>query len=161
MVTFGVFIVILTMIIMPVSAWSDEEPHTPDDIDEMYGSWDSSDEGAEESIYGIAYRSLIVFEYDNIEQDGDSYKIHVDYDGHTPGYPWNYETLGVEYRWGTSGSWIVIAYLNFNAADSFYEITDASSTTIQIRFVDSSIILDATKHTWFFGSEPHLWVYWE
>ena len=156
----GVLLVILSMTILQVSAWSDEREYTDNTPYEMYGNWDSSDEEAQESFYGLAYRCVIVFQFYNVLQTGDSYKVHIDYDGVSPGYPWNYENLFVEYRWG-SGSWIWIATLSMWAGDTMIDIADATSSTCEVRIVDSNTFLDATQHTWYFGAEPSLWVYWD
>ena len=101
----------------------------------------------------------LIFQMNSIPQDGDDYKIEIDYDGCTPGGH-GAETLIAQYRWGTSGGWTTIDTF-FYPKHNVYDITDPTSTTIQIIFYDQNRWWWDSKHTWDFGFEPILIVYWD
>lgn len=127
---------------------------------ETYGDWDTYDDVTEENVSGI-YRCYIVFVFSNVPEDADDYYIEIDYDGHTPGYPWNAESLKAQYRWGTTGSWNLIAFFDIFPSEYDWDISDPNSSTLQLRFVDCITTSDSTQHTWYFGDLPALCMYYE
>ena len=150
-------LVTIFLIIASVSATTKQEyyDNTPFPV---YGSWDSGSEEAEEAYHGGTYKLELIFQMNSIPQDGDDYKIEIDYDGCTPGGH-GAETLIAQYRWGTSGSWITIDTFYY-AKHQVYDINDPTSTTIQILFLDQNRWWWDSQHTWDFGFEPILQVYW-
>lgn len=160
LIMLSTFLIVVSFLVVPIHAWSDMGYYYYSGISQMEGSWNTSTERATEELNGLAYLCQIIFQYTSVDLTADVYKIQIDYDGVDSGYPWNYESLYLQYRWGTSGIWIWISTLDINTYDGFITIADATSTTCQVRLIDTSRTIDGLQHTWFFGNEPILWVYW-
>ncbi|MGV9103949.1 MAG: hypothetical protein ACOC38_02615 [Promethearchaeia archaeon] len=124
-----------------------------------YGSWNSNTHEATEQSSGWTHRLIMIWNITDVPTDGKRYEVEIDYDDVTPtGH--NYEGLLVHYRWGTSGSWTHIVTLRLTFEHTFYEIDDATSSILQIKFEDESQLWFEGQHTWDFGSYPVLWVYY-
>lgn len=160
MVVLGAFLLVVSMFVMPVVAWSDSESYQDSNPSETYGSWDSYNERANEADIGTTYGCDLIFEMTSIPQDGDSYKLHIDYDGCNPGWPYH-ESLLIEYRWGSSGSWTFVAYCDYQKGDWMEDLSDPTSSIFQVHFIDCGRGIFDSDHTWYFGNEPVLWVYYE
>lgn len=160
LITLSLILVALSVLVVPVSAYSKEEDYNYDVLFQTYGSWNTANNRAVESFYGLAYRCMIVFRYTDIDTSADVYKIQIDYNGVTPGYYPCCESLGLYYRWGTSGPWIWLSWLDINLYDGFITIADATSTTCEVLLLDCSTLLDPYQNTWYFGDEPNVWAYW-
>jgi hypothetical protein len=160
-VSLSLVLVVLTVLAAPATAWSDSESYEADgDPVQTFGNWDAENEQASESLVGLVYRCQIMFEYTGIDTSADVYKIQIDYDGVSPGvYPY-WESLGLYYRWGDDGSWIHKSNLDIYTYDGFLTITDATSSTCQILFIDQVRTFDLCPNTWYFGNEPIVWAYW-
>ncbi|MFO7835723.1 MAG: hypothetical protein R6V83_03640 [Candidatus Thorarchaeota archaeon] len=128
--------------------YNDDEPTV------YYGSWESDDDATEEDINGI-YRCEFQFVFTGIKTDGDNeYYVNIDYDGEEPGWLWDAESLYVHYKWG-SGSWVYLCRLDIATSDKDWEINDATSSTLYLRFTDANDYSDDTLHTWKFSDTPY------
>jgi hypothetical protein len=150
---------VLSAIAMPAIA-SNPEPYPCSSPTEYEGLWSTQYNYGIETYETNTYRLLLVFTIYNVETDADDYYVEIDYKGVDPGYFWNYETLDVLYRWGMSGSWTHLYYFNNVAIHDTYDVTTATSSIFQIRFIDYVRDGDQTQHTWSFGARPILWAYW-
>ncbi len=157
------FIVPISMYALPVMAnITDPGPsyYVPSSIQEIDGVWDSTSHDAIETQSGFSYRCEIIFYYTMVDTSADVYKIDIDYDGEEPGWFWQIESLEMLYRWGSGGSWTHLAYFDVSTYDGKMTITDATSSTLQIRIIGCIEFNDNIQHTWYFGAEPQLWLYW-
>ncbi|MBE0526033.1 hypothetical protein E4H12_15340 [Candidatus Thorarchaeota archaeon] len=145
---------ILGMVI-PVNAWSDVGMEYCDGAPTAaYGEWSWNDNTALEEYVGLwAYYLDLTFSYSGVDQDADVYKIRVNYDAGDG------ELIQLFYRWGTS-SWTYCRLFGSSAEDFYYTITDASSTTLEVRFIDNTRSFDFHRDQWEFGGGPELWMYW-
>jgi hypothetical protein len=156
-VCLATMLIIFCAVIMPVKAtiygYWDFWP------EEVLGSWSEGYLEATEEEIGDEHYCKIEWCFDGVMQDGDDYKIDIDYNGVSPGYPWNYESMKLEYRWGY-GDWEQINGLfNYLPYDHEVLIDDPTDTTLYLRLYDCDREDDDIQHTWSFGVEPHLLVY--
>ncbi|TFH11656.1 MAG: hypothetical protein E4H14_00425 [Candidatus Thorarchaeota archaeon] len=144
--------------ITPVQAWSDVGVEYYDSITETIGTWDESDNEALETVTPWFCKITIEFSISSVDQTADVYKIRIDYDGGDCGSP---ENILLYYRWGTSGGFTHVDTFGGSSPDDFQvTITDASSTTLEIKLVDEVQFPDLQRDLWNFGREPELWMYW-
>lgn len=151
------FLFLLASFTIPVAAWSDSESYEHSNSDIVYGFWTSGDKAIEE--YDDVYKMEIIFKYTGVDVTADVYKIRIDFDGVTPGWPWA-ESCSASYRWGTSGDWNHIAYFDIVPSDCYWNIDDATSSTLQLKLMDENRWPYDLGHTWDFGFVPILWAYW-
>lgn len=148
--------VLLLLVAMPVSAWSDIGVDYYNGFEIHYGDWDDTNNEAEEEYFGFfSFYMCVTFNYTNVDQDADVYKIRLDFNGGTGS-----ERINLWYRWGDSGSFTLARIFGPNAEDFYVTISDASNALLQIRFWDYCHALDSEADTWYFGGEPELWLYW-
>jgi hypothetical protein len=153
-------IIVALSICLPVRAESTTYyyDYTPD---ETYGDWHPLYNRAIEFNYSNIYKCELVFVYTSVSQNADEYWINLDYNGETPGY-WPYtESLKMEYRWSDNETWTCLCYLDLVAFDGEIVITDATSSTLYLRFKDCGRTSDGVATTWYFGYEPYLAAYFE
>lgn len=133
------------------STYNDDEPSV------TWGSWteQSGQYKATEENVDDDYRCKFKFYYSGIRTDGDDYYIHIDFVGVSPGWP-NAESLLAQYRWGTQTTWTDIAYFDIWSSDLDWLITDATCSTLELRFVDCLDDGDNTVHTWTFDDTPYV-----
>lgn len=150
-------LLIVAFVVQPVAAWTDVGVEYYDDYENTIGYWDEDDNEALEGNPVWSYGLDIWFQINGIDQSADVYKIRIDYDG---GDAQNPELMRLWYRWGSSASYTYADDIGPSSEDFQVTITDASSTTLEIRITDSSRFFDAQRDLWFFGGEPELWMYW-
>jgi hypothetical protein len=150
----------IMIVVAPASAWSDLGCEYVDYIYQNEGTWNTSTKVATEAYQDGGYKCLITMDIYYVDQSADVYKIYLDYDGTNHGFPWDFESLYLQYRWGTSGTWIPIGTLDMYEFHDYITINDATSTILQLRLIDSKRNLDMLQHIWYFGNEPVLWLYW-
>ncbi|MFQ5883824.1 MAG: hypothetical protein ACE5IO_01840 [Thermoplasmata archaeon] len=127
-----------------------------DSYDCVVGTWYPNENHAVEDRWEYGWAFGCRFTYKNIPQDGDVYKIRIDYDGWSELWP---EVLDIEYRWA-SGSWTDLTSCSNRAFDIKFTITDASSSTLYVSLTDSVAHPFEPRDVWEFGREPELWIYW-
>lgn len=152
-------VLVISMICLPVSAKTEVEYDDPN-VNELLGVWNSVYNRAVEVSYSGNYRCQIQFLYSNVGTDADDYWITIDFNGENPGYPWNRESLKVEYRWANVGSWTFLTYFDVTTSEDEWDITSATSSVLYLRFTDCIVTSDSIMHTWYFGYEPILTACW-
>jgi len=153
---FSTLIFILSCI-QPASAWSDVGVEYCDNIDDDPGTWYPTENQALEGGSFGSYDFQVIFRYDSIDQTADVYKLWIDFDGSDQNPP---ETLFVHYKWGTGSSWTYLVTFGDGSKEAQYTLTDATSSTLYVRFMDYSNFWDFLRDRWSFGGEPILWMYW-
>ena len=104
---------------------------------------------------------MLIFQYTCVSTSADSYGLDINYDGEYPNWIWDLESLKVEYRWGTSGTWTHLTYLDFWPYDGELSINDATNSVFQLRMRGCLETSDSTDHTWYFGEDPTLLAHYE
>lgn len=148
--------------ILTVPVRADEPPDYTveyyDDFNDAPGTWYENDNDAVEGGSWGFYLLTVEFYFFNVPQDGDVYKIRIDYDDSEPSVP---ENLYVNYRWTYGGGpWGYVTTCCANRFDTKFTINDPTTATLTVRFMDAGGWFDFTRDKWEFGREPELWIYW-
>jgi hypothetical protein len=67
----------------------------------------------------------------------------------------------MEYRWGSTGAWTHLSYLDIIPFSGHIDISDATSLKLNLRFLDCGWIIDGVATAWYFGYEPFLSAHFE
>lgn len=140
-ITLGILTVILLSPLTALAAvdWYDpDEPFLWTDGHYSDGYW-------EDYLGPFSYQLDVIHEFSDVPQDADKYELYIDYDYN--GY--HIESFLVYYRWGSSGGWTLFRVYNpIDDFDDIQEISDPTSTLLQVRFMDGRGILDFGADVW-------------
>ncbi|MHA1956785.1 MAG: hypothetical protein ACXAAO_13280 [Candidatus Thorarchaeota archaeon] len=156
-IVLAIVLIVPFLVALPVKAVTTDIDYY-DSRNENWGDWNPVDYEALEFIYSGVYKFECVFVFTSVAQDGDAYKLDIDYNTLWPGWPFH-ESILVYYRWGSSGGWTWHLTLDLNSYDDQKVILDASNSRLEVKFYDAGQGRDLLETTWFFGHDgPILWV---